>query len=44
MEAYAHMHDLDYLSDKTDGCTGWKAFAALSLEERLQRVAPKKTK
>jgi len=44
MEAYAHMHDLDYLSDKTDGCTGWKAFAALSLEERLQRVTPKKTK
>lgn len=44
MEAYAHMHDLDYLSDKPDGCTGWKAYARLSLDERLDMLTHKKTK
>lgn len=36
MEAYAHMNDLDYL--KPNGqATDWKRYAAMPLEERLQR-------
>lgn len=35
MEAYAHMHDLHYLSDKQEGATGWRRYARMSLRERL---------
>ena len=36
LEAYRHMHDLDYLKDKPDGTDGWRQYARMSLEERLQ--------
>ena len=34
MEAYTHMHNLHYLDDKQQGATGWKHFAAMTLQER----------
>ena len=36
MEAYDHMHDMQYLADKDNGATGWHRYASMSLEERLQ--------
>lgn len=36
MEAYAHMDDLSYLKDKHSGTTGWRRYAKMSLDERLQ--------
>ena len=41
MEAYEHMHNLHYLDDKPDGATGWRRYAQMTLDERidLQDVA-----
>ena len=36
IEAYRHMHDLDYLKDKPNGTNGWQQYAQMSLEERLK--------
>lgn len=36
LEAYRYMHDLDYLKDKPNGTDGWRKYAQMSLEERLQ--------
>ena len=36
MEAYEHMHDLDYLADKENGATGWRHYAEMSLEKRFE--------
>ena len=40
MEAYAHMNDLHYLERFPDGkATGWKRYADMSLDERIQTLA-----
>ena len=36
MEAYARMHDLDYLARCTDGAHEWRRYAKMSLKERLK--------
>ena len=36
LEAYASMHNLDYLKDKKDGANEWRRYAKMSLEERLR--------
>ena len=36
IEAYRHMHNLDYLKDKPNGTNGWQQYAQMSLEERLK--------
>ncbi|MBQ3700319.1 MAG: hypothetical protein II886_10490 [Prevotella sp.] len=41
MEAYAHMHDLDYLSRNPHGCTEWKTYAAMPLTARLRTIQKK---
>ncbi|MBQ2209451.1 MAG: hypothetical protein II404_05760 [Prevotella sp.] len=38
MEAYAHMHDLSYLSRHPNGCTEWKTYAAMPLAARLRKI------
>lgn len=36
MEAYAEMYDLNYLSSCPHGCVGWKRYAKMPLDKRLQ--------
>ena len=34
MEAYGHMHDLNYLRQHPDGCTEWQTYARMPLADR----------
>lgn len=36
MEAYEHMHDLNYLNQCRNGATGWKRYARMTLGERMK--------
>ena len=35
MEAYAHMHDANYLKGKENGAVEWRRYAKMPLQERL---------
>ena len=39
MEAYEHMHNLDYLNQCRDGATGWKRYARMTVEERAKEAS-----
>lgn len=36
LEAYGHMHDLDYLKHCQEGATEWRHYARMPLDERLR--------
>ena len=42
MEAYEKMYDLHYLDDKKSGTNGWRRYAEMSPEERLQLYLSRK--
>jgi len=42
MEAYGRMYDMDYLKRHPEGCTEWKHYAAMSLEERMNAYVKRK--
>ena len=42
MEAYREMYNLHYLDDKKSGTNGWRRYAEMSLEERLQTYLARK--
>ena len=43
MEAYANMYNLHYLDRFTDGkATGWKRYASMSLDERIQTLTARR--
>ena len=42
LEAYAHMHELDYLERHPDGCNEWKTYARMSLAERMKLIKKRK--
>ena len=43
MEAYANMHNLHYLDRFPDRkATGWKYYASMSLDERIQTLTPQR--
>ena len=43
MEAYANMYNLHYLDSFSDGkATGWKRYASMTLDERIQTLSPQR--